>query len=216
MLALIEKFDLRPRIVVAEMTIFQPPGDTPESQRVRDAGWWASITAVWEARLARVAMPAMSRVFPSFVTVRPPEMLLRSSANGAWWPAEWPHRHIPVNFTPKPMWWRTSLGRRFQAALAARGTQLVLTCVPGFMVGCEAAAAQPLATALHVPAIFPHVHEIWAMDPTHLCPLSGKRYGRALLREVGKLDVVRAVARERRATRLARHDTPGPTAEASR
>ena len=92
----------------------------------------------------------------------------------------------------------------------------MLTCVPGAVVGCEAPAAQPLATALHVPAVFPHVHEIWAMDSAHLCPLSGRRYGRALLREVGELDGVHALARERRPTRLAQHDTLEPTAKPSR
>lgn len=203
-LALIEKYDLRPRLVVAEIDAFQATGALTEFRRVRDADRWAGFTEVWEARLAGVAWSIASPALPSFVTPRPSQVLLRSSENGAWWPIGWPHRHARVDLRKGKMRWHTATARQFQAALAARGTQLVLTCVPATFTPCDAVSARPLATALRAPGVFPGVERLWAMDLTHLCPLSGKRYGRALTNDLRRLDVVRALARERRATRLAR------------
>lgn len=49
-----------------------------------------------------------------------------------------------------------------------------------------------LAVAIGVPAVAPQVDRLWTSDFIHLCPLSGKRFARALLRGVDTLDVLRA------------------------
>jgi hypothetical protein len=36
---------------------------------------------------------------------------------------------------------------------------------------------------------------LWTGDLVHLCPLSGKRYGRAMLRELERVDAVRKIRR---------------------
>jgi hypothetical protein len=212
--ALIEKFDLRPRLLVAEISTFRPPGDIPEGRRVRETSRWSAVTSVWELRLAAIAWSVGSPLLPVFATPRASQLLLRSSQNGTWWPIGWPHTHGSVPTVVGPMHWDTGTARRFAAFLAARGTQLVLTCVPSAARGCEILSAQPLADALHVPAAIPRVDGLWSMDRAHLCPLSGKRYGRALLRDLARLDVVRAVARERRVTRLVRGPSSAPLDEA--
>jgi hypothetical protein len=207
-IALIEKFDLRPRIVVAEIAIFRPPGDIPESRRVREASRWSGISSVLESRLGTATWSVGRRALPVFFAPHASQVLLRSSEDGTWWPIGWPHRDVPVADGGGPMRWSTPAARGFTSKLAARGARLVLTCIPGTVRGCSILAAEPLATALAVPALVPHVDGLSGMDMAHLCPLSGKRYGRVLLRELGRLDAVRAVARERRAMRLARRPSP--------
>jgi hypothetical protein len=204
-LALIEKFDLRPRIVVVELNLFAGEAETREGQRVRDAGRWNGLTTVWEERLAGRVWPTASRILPTFATPRWERALLRSTEDGTWRSLNWPHRHITIDSAQRLVAWRTRWVREFHAALAARGIGLVLTCMPTGGLRCDPFAVQPMATALNVPAIVPRVRgPLWTTDFAHMCPLSGKRFGRALLRDLGRLDAVRAIARERRALRIAR------------
>jgi hypothetical protein len=111
----------------------------------------------------------------------------------------WPHRHAAPTAPSKdlPGDRVVSLARGVRDALARRGTVLVLTCVPTGRGGCSPAHARALADAIGVPAATPPIDGLWTSDFIHLCPLSGKRFARALLREVGRLDAVRAVARAR-------------------
>jgi hypothetical protein len=47
---------------------------------------------------------------------------------------------------------------------------------------------------------------LWTADVAHLCPLSGKIFGRALLRDLAQVDIVRSLAKDKR---RARGQTPG-------
>jgi hypothetical protein len=191
-LELIEKFDLRPRLVVANIAGFFRPGRSRAANAAVRDGYWTGLTTVWEERLAAAVWPAASLVLPSFVTTRPAQSLLRSSANGAWMPVHWPHGHLPAR-SNKPLMVDFGLARRFRDALAARGTRLALVCIPSFAGDCGPESVQPLATKLGVWSLAPHVDgPLWTADLVHLCPLSGKRYGRALLRDVADLPVFRA------------------------
>jgi hypothetical protein len=204
-LRLIEKFDLRPRVVVANIPVFFEPAESIVGIRTIESSRWSDLMTVFEERLAERVWPLASRVLPSFVTQRPDRAILRSSQDGTWWPIHWPHHHLPVSGTEAPLAWRGRWAREFHAAMAARGTELVLTCVPSTQFSCSIFAAQPLATALKVPAVFPRVDgALYTTDVAHLCPLSGKRFGRALLRDLSRLDVVQALARERHPARLVR------------
>jgi hypothetical protein len=176
--------------------------------QVVETGYWSALATVLEERLAEAVWPLASRILPSFITPRPDRAILRSSDNGTWRTINWPHRHVPVSGTVEPMAWRSRWAREFQAALAARGTQLVLTCIPSARFACGVFAAQPLAKALNVAAVFPRVDGMWTTDLAHLCPLSGKRFARSLLRDLARLEVIRAVMRERHPARLAMGDAP--------
>jgi hypothetical protein len=197
-LALIEKFDLRPRVVVANVPDFFVEGEGPFAQRARAAGAWTGRTMLWEEDLAAAVWPVASRLLPSFFMPRSPSTLLRSSTHGTWKPVGFPNRHVPVSTTPGTPAWDHAVAARFRSALAARGAELVLMCVPSSRDDCSAASMQPVARALGVPAVCPRLDApLWTVDTAHLRPLSGKRFGRAFLRELGRLDVVRAIARER-------------------
>jgi len=196
-LEILEKFDLHPRVVVAEVDGFFSEERTIHATRVVTAGWWGGLTTVWEERLASVVWPLASPILPSFVTRRPPRYLLRSTTHGAWLPMSWPHRHFaatePVQDAPTAR--VIELARGVRDVLARRGAQLVLTCVPTAQGGCAPAYARALADAIGVPAVAPRVDGLWTSDFIHLCPLSGKRFARALLRGVGDLDALHAATR---------------------
>jgi hypothetical protein len=189
-LEILEKFDVRPRVAVAEVDGFFAEARTIHASRVVDEGWWVGRTTVWEEDLAAAIWPVASRLLPSFVTRRPAHYLLRSPTHGAWLPFEWPHHHAaptaPIAGEPPA---RTiELARGVRDALAERGTQLVLTCVPTGRGGCSPSYAQALADAIGVPAVTPPIAGLWTTDFIHLCPLSAKRFARTLLRGVGELD----------------------------
>ena len=197
-LAMIEKFDLRPRIVVANVPGFFRQVESPNGRAIRDAGFWNGLTTVWEERLAARVWPVMSRILPTFATKRPRQSLLRSSRDGAWLPVDWPHAHIPVSTPskPHPVEVDRAAVRRFRTALAMRAITPVFVCVPSaFRSPCDQATKETFGPALFVT---PHADQpLWTGDLVHLCPLSGKLFGRALFRDLAKLDVVRALARSR-------------------
>jgi hypothetical protein len=152
---------------------------------------------MWEERLAMTIWPVASRILPSVAVRRPARHLLRSSRWGVWLPMSWPHRHAAtVRAAPMmPSLRVIAHARRVRDALARRGTELVLTCVPSARGGCSPEHAEALAVLIGVRSVAPRVPGLWTSDFIHLCPLSGKRFGRTLLRAVGQLDAVRAAAR---------------------
>lgn len=197
-LKLIERFDLRPAVVVVNVTEFFKHGESiPAAKAIRD-GWWTGFTTVLEERLAAVVWPVASRVLPSYLATRASKGILRSSESGAWMPMRWPHAHRRVGARPVPTEIDYPSARRFRRALATRGIALVLTCTPSVMQDCPPAAMRKIAAEIGATAVVPTVDRpLWTTDFAHLCPLSGKRFGRALLREVEKHPAVRAAAAQR-------------------
>jgi hypothetical protein len=193
---LIEKFDLRPRVAVVNVTAFFRDDESLVASQARDESYWRAVTTVWEERLAALAWPVASDVFPSFVTARPSQTLLRSTTDGTWLPMRWPHLHVPVAEAPEPMRWGTRAAIRFRNALALRGIALVLVCVPSPEASCSPEALRPLALLMGARMVIPKLDTpLWTGDFAHLCPLSGKRYSRAMLRELERVDVVRTIRR---------------------
>lgn len=198
--ALMEKFNIRPRLLVINAPAFFRGIESNGALQARNTSAWTARTTVWEERLAGLSWPIASRVFPSFVTPRSPRALLRSSTFGTWMPVHWPHTHLPTPRKSEKIDVEPSAVRRVRNVAAVRGAQLVLTCVPASLY--DACARDPmlaLARAVGAPVVLPRVDRpLWTGDFVHLCPLSGKRFGRALVRDLVKLDVVRALAREKR------------------
>jgi hypothetical protein len=201
---ILEKFDLRPGVVVVSVGRFFREDESPAALQVMREGWWGGWTQVAEERIAARIWPFASAVFPSFIALRPPWYILRSSDYGTWQPVAWPHDHVAVTEVATDPSLAVPAAARLRSALARRGTQLVLTCVPTFRAVCSPASTRALAEKIGVRAVVPTVDRLWTGDLAHLCPLSGKRYGRALLRELGELDVIRAMARGKVQDRAAR------------
>jgi hypothetical protein len=198
-LALIEKFDLRPRVVVANVPGFFEGLEGPFAKRARGDGAWTGRTMLWEERLAATVWPVASRLLPSFVMPRSSSTLVRSSTHGTWKPQGFPNRRVPVSTRPATPAWDHEAALRFRDALTARGTQLVLMCVPTASDQCSTTSIQPVARALGVQAVCPRMDApLWMVDTAHMRQLSGKRFAQAFLRELGTLDVIRAISRERR------------------
>jgi hypothetical protein len=195
-LDLIGKFGLRPRVVVASFDSLRP-FRSAEAVRVQATSHWTALTTVWEERLAAIVWPAASRLLPRFGTRRPTFALLRSSRNGTWMPLRWPNaRYTGTN--PQALKWHVRHARIFRDALAARGAQLVIVCIPTRRIVCTPEALRPLAEYLRVPMVVPRVD--WPLtfsDLVHLSALDGKRFGRALLRDLGRLGVVRGLPSRR-------------------
>jgi hypothetical protein len=199
-LRILERFDLRPRVVVANIDAFFGDVESGPATKVAAEGWWGGLRTIAEERLAEAVWPIASCVLPSFVTPRPAAFLLRSSTHGTWRPGAWPHLHYRAAYreAPSPGPEELRIARRVRDTLARRGARLVLTCVPGvFGVSCSPETTRALADELGVDAVVPRVDSLETADIGHLCPLSGKRFGRALLRDLGALPVIRAVRHRR-------------------
>jgi hypothetical protein len=122
-------------------------------------------------------------------------------------PIRWVHNHVPVGIGTKTLDWDPPAARRIRSTLATRGTQLVVTCVPSAFSQCPTDTMMALAGNLAARVVLPRItHPLWTADVAHLCPLSGKIFGRALLHDLAQIDVVRKLAKEKRA---AGRQTPG-------
>src|SRR5262249_29162710 len=125
-LDIVEKFDLHPRLVVANADAFFIDAETLTAQQVVEGGWWAGVTTVVEERLAVWVWPTVSRLLPSLVVRRPPQYLLRSRSDGAWLAFGWPHSHdVPASYGIDllPTERAVASAVRFRDALAGHGAR---------------------------------------------------------------------------------------------
>jgi hypothetical protein len=196
-LAIIRKFDLRPKLVLVNADGFFTDRESGFARAVRATGWWNAAKQVWEADASARALPVLTRVFPSLVARHAHPYLLRSSTTGAWLPMEWAHNDRPYVPSPfkegiEPL---LPAARRFQEEMRERGAAMVLTCVPAMYEWCTPTFVRALAARLGVPALLPRVEGLKLGDKSHLCPVSARRFSRAVLKELAATEEFRRLAR---------------------
>jgi len=196
-LEIIRKFDLRPKLVVVNADGFFADGESLMAREVRATPRWTAAKNVYENLASSVVMPWVSAVFPHFTAPPAKAYLLRSSVHGSWRPVGWPHHDTPFQNTPIPFRVAQMLpgAQRFKQEMDRRGTQIVLTCVPGWPEICNPDNTAKLAQALGVAAIVPWPSHLKLGDKSHLCPASGQRFANAFLHELGRSPALRSIAR---------------------
>ncbi len=195
-LAIIEKFDLRPRLVIVNADGFFED-DLSDFARVvmKDTrfGAWKFHT---EAEVGHEVRKVVHQIVPNWVDQfgrpgfpwRRELVIYRSRVNGAWQLSPWLPGHTPV--PPRDLR-QPRLGRdevaaaaRFKAALERRGSRLVLTYVP---------TPRPLgggpalfADVLGVPLITAAPTGLLTEDGDHLDESSAVAWSEAFVRELAR------------------------------
>lgn len=195
---LIERFDLRPRIVVVDASGFFRGSADPVGARVRSAGPWGGDTRRFEDAVATRLWPVLSEVFPSFNHRQARHYLLRSDVYGSWRPVHWPHydREATTMSSKPPRRWPKGSRLEFRARMLNRGTRVVITCIPVPGIACSAERLQASARGLGVAGILPPLEGLTIGDLTHLCARSGKRFARLFLQSLFRLDMYRQAVRQ--------------------
>lgn len=191
-LAMIRKFDLRPKLVVVNADGFFVHGLSPWAEEVIRDTPFAARKLRWEAEAAHEARRLTHVVFPHWPSVFGLPGLgnartftaYRSRFDGTWAITPWPS--TDVTFQPPPLD-GTALGRgeiraadAFMDELRARGARLVLTRVPTPVPMPGASPAQ-VARHLGVPLVTAEVPGPTSADHSHLDRASAHDWTRAFL-----------------------------------
>jgi hypothetical protein len=186
-LAIIERLDLRPAVVVANVDGFFTIDQSPWAEKVRSDDWFAAFKLRLEATASHTVRQRLHTAVPHWPDLMDGQrefVIYRSALDGTWTVAT-PFRHagpLPVKrerggppVDPASL----ERARAFKAALDARGTRLVLCLVPSPDTSRAEAAA--MADALGVPLVAPVADNPRTMDGSHLTEASAEAFATQLL-----------------------------------
>jgi len=191
-LALIRRFDLRPRLAVVNADGFFAGGLSAWAETVNRDTPFAARKARWEGETAHTVRRAIHIVAPNWLSLfgRPGlgqarELnTYRSRLDGTWqispWPASTAAFADPGVEGPAPGRLEIAAARAFKAELDARGIRLVLTRVPSPEPHDGGGPAQ-FARLLGVPLVAPTVPGLTSSDRSHLDEASAHDWSRALV-----------------------------------
>ncbi len=205
-LAIIRKFDLRPRLVVVNVDGFFGGGLSAWAETVHRDTPFAARKLRFEAESAHTWRGVVDRLVPNWpqhaglpgLGLRRAFVAYRSTADGTWDVSPWPEATLGFarQSSAAPLTRGEIAGARaFKAELDGRGASLALTAVPT-PEPLEGAGAERFAELLGVPLLVPEVPALTSHDHSHLSEGSAHDWSRAL---VGVLTPhLQAVARQNR------------------
>lgn len=191
-LAIIRRFDLRPRVVVVNADGFFGGGLSTWAEVVNRDTVFAARKIRWEIEIAHNVRSRMQQVAPNWLALIGRPGLdqgrrfntYRSRIDGTWLVSPWPTA-TRTFLPPEPE--RREIGRgelaaarAFKAEMDARGITLVLTMVPTPRP-FEGAAAARFATLLDVPLIVVEPPGMTSSDDSHLDAPSAFDWSRAFM-----------------------------------
>lgn len=203
-IALIEKHDLRPKFVIANV----PSGDgffkrhaSEFGQKVMEASRWEAWKTVFEWSLTwRIRNSGLNERLPNWRALQPPGRIsvprfiyCRSISTGSWAAFRERQSPKPVGALPIDAAGEAptvdnetlSIALEFKRALAARGANLILTQVPSRHHLPQQSEVIALAAVLDVPFIGPVVDGLVTRDGGHLNDESADRFGTQLVADFG-------------------------------
>jgi hypothetical protein len=195
-LAIIEKFDLRPRLVIANADgFFQGRLSDFARTVMKDTPFGAWKFGV-EAETGHEVRRAVHQLVPNFVDLfgrpgfawRRELVVYRSRSNGTWQPSPWEPGTAPV--PARDPWFpltarEVAAARRFKAALEARGARLVLTAVP--TPRPTGGGPARFAELLGVPLVAVHPPALLTEDDDHLDESSAVAWSEAFVQELERV-----------------------------
>jgi hypothetical protein len=191
-LAILQKFDLRPDLVVVNADGFFGGGLSTWAELVHRDSMFAARKLQWEAEAAHVGRRAVHVLFPHWPTVAGLPGLgrgrtfnaYRSRFDGTWEMSPWP---LGTTVIPRASQEVGPLGRgervaalAFLEELRSRGSRLVLTVVPN-PEPMPGASAVSFAALLDVPLVTVHPPGLATFDNSHLDAGSAHDWTRAFL-----------------------------------
>jgi hypothetical protein len=196
-LAIIEKFDLRPRMVIVNADGFFENSLSDFAREVMKADRFKAWQFRQEAETAHEFRRATHQLVPNWVDLfgrpgfpwRRELVIYRSRANGTWQLSPWETGTAPVGerdreqppLRPEEI----DAARTFKAAMDARGIRTILTYVPTpRRLGGGPAL---FATLLQVPLIWADPAGLLTEDGDHLDESSATVWTQALVSELGRV-----------------------------
>jgi hypothetical protein len=191
-LAMIRKFDLRPRVVVVSADGFFGGGLSPWAEIVNRDTPFAARKLQWESEAAHEVRRRVHQVVPNWfrlfgrpgLGLRGSFIAYRSRSDGTWEVSPWPEGTTGFADAPAdgPALGRGEIAaaRAFKAELDARGALLVLTRVPSPEPMPGSGPAR-FAELLGVPLAMADVPALTTADNSHLSQGSAHDWTRSLL-----------------------------------
>jgi hypothetical protein len=191
-LAIIRKFDLRPKLVVVNADGFFGGGLSAWAEMVMKDTTFAARKFQWEAERAHAARRVVHHVVPNWLglfgqpglQLRRAFVAYRARFDGTWAVSPWDTGTDP--FTPPPLDGRlasqveTAAALAFRDELDRRGSRLVVTRVPT-PVPMPGAGPARFAELLNVPLVTADVPVLTSGDGSHLDESSAHDWSRAFL-----------------------------------
>ncbi len=190
-MAIVRRFDLRPRFVVVNADPFFVGDTSPYARTVAAMSAFDARKVLFEGaayHLAHTYLDAWLPQWPNLADGRRTFTLYRSRRTGAWlgpaaYPSAVPFRESDDAPPVPPQC--LEVARRFKEEMDARGTRIVLTFVPS-PAGCRSYAEQ-FARLLGVPLVAPRLDGLETFDHSHLTPASARRFTAAFAAEFDRL-----------------------------
>jgi hypothetical protein len=196
-LAIIEKFDLRPRVVVVNADGFFQDDLSPFARSVMKDTRFGAWKLGLEAETGHEIRRAVHQLVPNYVDLfgRPgfpwgrELVIYRSRINGAWQLSPWEPGTAPVPgrdvaFPPLGRH-EVAAARRFKAAMEARGARIILTYVP--TPRPQGGGPARFAELLGVPLVLAHPPGLMTEDSDHLDEPSAIAWSEAFAEELERV-----------------------------
>lgn len=189
--ALVEKFDLAPRLAIIDANEFFTGENTPMAQRVMDGSRFDALKRVYERRTAYRVRHSLHRALPHLsgrdLPWIPSWMIFRSMRDGTWEFAAYKRMQAEPVYSP-PRYPRDIPEEHFRAAerftrlLQDRGATVVLTFVPS--ARNDRWRAVEISERLGLPLISPELPDLMTYDGSHLDKPGVARFTGAFLLEL--------------------------------
>ena len=196
-LAIIQKFDLRPRVVVVNTDGFFLDDLSDFARTVMKDTRFGAWKLGLEAETGHEVRRAVHQLVPNFVDLfgragfpwRRELVIYRSRTNGAWQISPWEPGTAPVagrdvSFPPLGRH-EIVAARRFKTAMEARGTRMILTYVP--TPRHQGGGPARFAELLDVPLLLAHPHGLMTEDGDHLDEASAIAWSEAFIQELERV-----------------------------
>jgi hypothetical protein len=191
--AIIRAHDLHPKWVIVNADPFFGIGPSALASKVMSSGRFGALKFRFETFAAFEAQHFIHKFVPYLAPQRNTDWIYaRSKRNGMLdllafkgkgAPAIPGSNNLGSILNPAQL----TAAKEFKEELRVRGANLILTWIPP----SSGNAAEQLALALNVPLIAPEVSGLNTFDGSHLDMESSRRFGNALLMELGKIIVVK-------------------------
>ncbi len=196
-LAIIEKFDLRPRWVIVNADGFFLDELSEFAQAIMEETPFRAWQQRQEAEVSHDVRRALHLLAPNWLDVygrpgfpsRRELIIYRSRTTGTWQLSPWPTGTtlVPRRDLSQPPIGRDQRGpaERFKAAMDQRGSRLLLTYVP--TPRPLAGGPALFADLLNVPLLAPSPPRLFTEDDDHLDETSAAVWSAAFVRELGRV-----------------------------
>lgn len=195
-LSIIRKYDLQPKVIIANGGDFLYYGDYSKwAKQVVTMSAWEARKHYFEYSLAWALERRLHRYLPYldyFERSRYGWIHYRSTQTGWWRNANWPEARYPVTVgTERRHYQRATVAAsRLYSELQEQDSLMVMTIVPYYKV--QTGHLPLLSETLGIPYVLPSFDGIETADGSHLTPKSATRISKAMWSEFIALPKVRA------------------------